>query len=103
MKANGIFAPNVTSEKTMTDYAGHIRLIVEQSDNRVWFWKPSWHWFGWETLLPIGLGHDELARRTLVLGWTFTGRVIIPLGDCGSEDCRREAIADIYRGRDDDD
>lgn len=44
---------------------------------RVWFWSPERHWFGWRTLLPIGRSYDEYGRRTIVLGWTVTGRMVI--------------------------
>jgi len=55
--------------------------------NRIWFWRPQWHWFGWTTLLPIQRGHDEYARWTVVLGWTITGRAIIALWGCGDPEC----------------
>ena len=54
---------------------------------RIWFYRPSWFWFGWATLLPIYRGHDEWARWTLVLGWTITGRVVIALNRCGHAEC----------------
>lgn len=44
---------------------------------RVWFYRPQWYWFGWHTLLPVYLGGDEHGRRTLMFGWTFTGRVVV--------------------------
>lgn len=59
---------------------------------RIWFWKPQWYWFGPRTLVPFMIGHDEYARRTLLLGWTVTGRAIIPLWDCGDEQCRKDAL-----------
>lgn len=46
---------------------------------RVWLWGPQWHWFGWQTLSPVYFGYDEFYRRTVVLGWTITGRVIVAL------------------------
>lgn len=58
---------------------------------RIWFWKPQWHWFGWRTLVPAHYGHDEYARRTILLGWTITGRVIIALWNCGDEECELDA------------
>ena len=79
----------------MTSYEAAIRLILKQRDRRPWFWKPQWHWFGWGTLAPIGIGHDEYARHTLILGWTVTGRMIIPLWDCGDDTCRAEAMANL--------
>lgn len=47
--------------------------------SRVWFYQPAWYWFGWGTLSPVLFGHDEYARRTVVVGWTFTGRIVIAL------------------------
>jgi hypothetical protein len=58
---------------------------------RIWFYRPELWWRGWKTFIPIQLGHDEYARRTLLLGWTVTGRVVIPLGDCGDPECRQDA------------
>ncbi len=46
---------------------------------RVWFWKPQWYWHGWKTLSPVMFGDDQWHYKTLVLGWTVTGRVIIAL------------------------
>lgn len=68
--------------------------------SRLWFWKPQWHWFGWKTLIPFTIGHDEYARRTLLLGWTVTGRVIVALWDCGDEACRYYAIKWLQEERD---
>lgn len=59
---------------------------------KVWFWRPSWYWFGWDALLPFNRGHDEFSRSTVVLGWTITGRVIIPLWSCGDEDCYTQTL-----------
>lgn len=67
-------------------------ILIKQQDRTPWFWKPQWHWFGWKTLIPFSYGHDEYARRTLLLGWTITGRVIFPLWDCGDRDCHEDAI-----------
>ena len=68
-------------------------VILEEARkaNRVWFWKPQWYWHGWTTLLPAYIGHDEYARRTLLIGWTVTGRIIIALGDCGRPECKTDA------------
>ena len=63
-----------------------------------WVWGPQLHWFGLRTLLPFSVGHDEYARRTLVIGWSITGRVISPLWYCGSEDCVKESMQAIQRG-----
>lgn len=63
--------------------------------SRIWFWKPQWHWFGWRTLVPFMYGHDQYARRTILFGWTVTGRIIIALWDCGNEECEQDAT----RGR----
>lgn len=66
---------------------------------RIWFWKPQWYWHGWKTLLPAFIGHDDYARRTLCLGWTVTGRVIIALSDCGSKSCHEYAVRAILSER----
>lgn len=76
----------------MSDEQAAIWLIIAQRDRTPWFWKPQWYWFGWKTLIPFSYGHDEYARRTLLLGWTITGRVIFPLWDCGDAECHRDAI-----------
>lgn len=81
----------------MNDATAAIILIQRQADRTPWFWKPEWYWSGWKTLLPVRFGHDEYTRRTLVLGWTFTGRVIFPLWDCGDSDCHRDAIRAIQQ------
>ena len=67
--------------------------------SRIWFWKPSWYWHGWTTLIPFVYGHDQYARRTVMLGWTITGRVIIALWGCGSAECETEAVRDIMIAR----
>lgn len=59
----------------------------------VWFYPPQWYWYGWGTLLPISRGHDSLARWCLVIGWTVTGRVVIPLWDCGDSSCKEYAYS----------
>ena len=51
--------------------------------SRIWFYKPSWYWYGWRTLLPVYFGGDEYNRRTVALGWTITGRMIVALGAIG--------------------
>lgn len=76
----------------MNEHEAAIHLLLRQSDRTPWAWRPQWHWHGWQTLLPLMLGHDEYARRTLVIGWTITGRLIIPIGDCGDPECHRDAI-----------
>jgi hypothetical protein len=54
--------------------------IVERlPKRRVWLWKPQFYWHGWRTLLPISFGGDEWDRRTLMFGFTVTGRIIIAL------------------------
>lgn len=60
--------------------------------DRVWFYKPSWYWFGWQTLIPFLYGHDEYSRRTLVLGWTVTGRIVFALWYCGDQDCYEQSV-----------
>ena len=67
------------------------RVQALRKRNRAWIWRPQWHWFGWKTLLPVQVGHDEFSRWTLVLGWTVTGRVIIALRECTDAECREFA------------
>lgn len=57
------------------------------SVRRVWFHRPQIWWPRWT---PVWFGHDEFARRTLVIGWTFTGQVIIALSYCGDPECITE-------------
>lgn len=58
--------------------------------SRFWFYKPELYWYGWKTLLPFGKGSDEWCRFTIVIGWNFTGQIIIPYRQCrGCEDCGR--------------
>jgi len=52
---------------------------------RVWFYRPYWCW-DWT---PLRRGHDEFARNTIMIGWPFTGRVIIATGYCGEQECVR--------------
>jgi len=55
-------------------------LEVARAKSRVWFYAPQFYWFGVGTLSPILINHDEYARRTLVIGWTITGRIIFAIG-----------------------
>lgn len=50
---------------------------------RVWSWAPCWYWHGWRTLLAVQRGGDEYGRRTLMFGWTVTGRVIVAISRPG--------------------
>ena len=75
-----------------------VALRAAQQDRAPWFWKPSWYWFGWKTLLPVQVGHDEFCRRTILFGWTITGRAIFPLWDCGGSECHEDAIRGIQQG-----
>lgn len=86
----------------MSDAEAAIRVLIAQNDRTPWFWKLQWHWFGWKTLVPFSYGHDEYARRTLVVGWTITGRVIFPLWDCGDEACHYWAIEEMKKEGNDD-
>lgn len=55
---------------------------------KIWFYKPTLYWFGWKTLLPFARGGDEWCRRTLVIGWSLTGQIVIPLWYCkGCDGC----------------
>lgn len=66
---------------------------------RIWFYQPQMHWFGPWTLSPFDYGHDDLSRRTLVIGWTITGRIVIPLWDCGDQECRDYSTSEIQAWR----
>ncbi|KQP63121.1 hypothetical protein [Nocardioides sp. Leaf285] len=60
-----------------------VDLIIDRSwRDRVWFWKPQWHWWGWRTLVPVFRGGDQHNWHTICLGWTITGRVIIATRPC---------------------
>lgn len=50
--------------------------------SRVWFYRPG-AWTGW----PMGLGHDEFARKTVWFGSWLTGAVVIAYQDCGEQEC----------------
>lgn len=57
---------------------------------RVWFYRPTLHWFGWRTLVPVIWGSDEWHSRDLCLGWNPTGQVVIRLWrfrDCDPDEC----------------
>ena len=71
---------------------------------RIWFWKPqmyfSYYWDQtlpvWKRLVrivnPIGTGGDEYDWHTVVIGWTFTGRIIIATHPCrGTGKCKEYA------------
>jgi hypothetical protein len=58
---------------------------------RVWIYRPQRYWYGPSTLWPFVYGHDEYARRVLVFGWTFTGRVCIAVWGCGDPECEDDA------------
>lgn len=66
--------------------------VVEQERKpRAWLYRPEWYWGNWrrhECWSPVWLGGDEWCRRTLVIGWAFTGRLIIALRHCqGCDSC----------------
>lgn len=59
---------------------------------RIWFYKPELHWYGWSTLNPIMTGGDEYDWHTIVLGWTITGRIVIATRHCpGTGKCQEDA------------
>lgn len=53
---------------------------------RAWFYRPEWFW---HTGKPFWFGDDEYHWRTLVIGWTFTGRIIIALRPFTLAECER--------------
>lgn len=78
---------------SMSAAIGPIILEHYRNKSAMWGYRPQWYWHGWDTLLPIGYGHDEYARRVLVIGWIITGRICIPLWGCGDPECLADAIA----------
>ena len=68
-------------------------MTDSRKPGRVWVYAPELHWYGWRTLIPLYRGHDEYARRTLVIGWTVTGRIVIAYRGCGDPEC----VADMYQ------
>lgn len=42
---------------------------------KFWFYKPTLWWTGF---LPFSTGSDEWNRKTYVLGYPFTGQLVIP-------------------------
>lgn len=85
----------------MDESTAAVKVLIKQRDRTPWFWNPQMHWFGWKTLLPLMVGHDEYARRTIVIGWTVTGRAIFPLWDCGDPACHTYAIQTMMWDEDD--
>lgn len=62
---------------------------TERPRRSPWAYRPQLHWYA-RAWLPVGLGGDEWCRRTLVLGWPFTGLLIVPLRFCrGCGHCGR--------------
>lgn len=61
---------------------------------RYWVYKPiHFTWRGASgSLSPIGISHDEYSRKTLVIGWPFTGQLILPYRYCGAYQCYRETL-----------
>lgn len=49
-------------------------LETYKKKNRPWFYKPylDWKWS------PIWFGGDEFMRRTLVIGFPWTGQIVFP-------------------------
>lgn len=66
------------------------RYWSKLSRSRIWFWRPQIYWHGWSTLLPFYRGHDEYNYLTVMLGWTFTGRIIIATNKCKDPGCPHE-------------
>lgn len=56
---------------------------------RVWFFRPQWSRPEWS---PITRGHDDHARWNLVIGWSFTGQIVIATRSCGDPDCEAWAV-----------
>lgn len=67
-------------------------VLRKHRKSRMWLYAPSLHWHGLSTLLPICFGHDEFSRRTVMIGWTITGRLVIATRYCGDEDCYEQSV-----------
>ena len=67
----------------------------------VWFYKPELYWRGWRGLIPFYLGGDEYNRHTFVLGWSFTGEMVVVYKRCKQGHCNGwqtpEEIAETER------
>ena len=58
---------------------------------RVWFHTPG---ETYNRVSPLWVGNDEYHRRTLVIGWGFTGQAVVALWRCRCKECRQE-LADL--------
>lgn len=45
---------------------------------RIWFYRP-YRGIGWWNLRPVWFGNDEFHRKTIVLGFPWTGEAVIAL------------------------
>jgi hypothetical protein len=55
--------------------------------SRVWLYKPDFYFHRWS---PFWFGDDEYHWKTLVVGWNFTGQIVIalwPFTGCDEEGC----------------
>ena len=75
-------------------------VLRDAAVGRVWFWKPQISAHSWRSWSPAWIGHDEYSRRTLVLGFPWTGRAIIALWFCGDVECYSESV-EMIRGEHD--
>lgn len=73
-------------------------VLVREPKSRFWFYRPEWYFDGWS---PFYRGHDEYSRRTIMLGWPVTGRVVIAIGYCGDPGCYAESVAMIEDNEED--
>lgn len=96
---------------------------IKKPSWKPWFWRPRWpennlravflggDEYGrnrveilWDALRPFFFGGDEYCRKTLVIGYGFTGRIIIPLvghtekscGECPMERPEGGCEIDFY-------
>lgn len=60
-------------------------MTAVNKGERFWFYRPELG-LGW----PFGVGHDEYARRTVWLGFPFTGQVVFAYKDCGDPECEAD-------------
>lgn len=72
-----------------------MELRYHDKGSMLWFYRPERYFPSWRGLIPFSIGHDGYARRTVVIGWTFSGRIVIALGYCGKQDCYVDAVEGI--------
>ena len=72
---------------------GNPRCPSGKKAPRVWFNRPQIWWPRWT---PIWRSHDEYGRHTLVIGWTFTGQIIIAACECRDPECKLRMLQEMH-------